>query len=93
MRFNFQTFQIGRKDRGACAPKSKRNRTKPKCKRRVTVAALSFNGHVGVNKLRFQGRISRRERLKPRAYVLAINAYNSAGQGSKTVRLPFTIVR
>ena len=93
VRFNFQVFQTGRKDIGGCAPKSKRNRNKPKCKRRVMIAALFFNGHAGVNKVRFQGRISRRKRLKPRAYVLAINAYNSAGQGSKTVRLRFTIVR
>jgi streptogramin lyase len=73
-----------------CAPKSKRHR---KCRRLVALAALSFNGHAGANKVRFQGRISRRKRLKPRAYVLAIYAANSAGQISKAARLRFTIVR
>jgi len=93
VRFNFQDFQTGRRDIGGCAPTSRRNRRRPKCKRRVMVAALFFNGHPGVNKVRLAGRVSRRRRLKPRAYVLAINAYNSAGVGSKTVRLRFTIVK
>jgi hypothetical protein len=70
-----------------------RNKHKPKCKRIVTVATLNFTGHAGANTVRFQGRISSHQKLRPGRYTLVITATNSAGQRSSPHSLTFTIVK
>jgi hypothetical protein len=52
-----------------------------------------LHGHSGSNKVVFQGRISRSQRLKPGVYTLVITATNPAGQRSAPASLRFTIVR
>jgi hypothetical protein len=42
--------------------------------------------------LRFQGRLSRTRRLSPGRYELAIQAVDSAGNRSRTVRKRFTLL-
>ena len=54
--------------------------------------ALVFAGHRGKNRVRFQGRISRRKGLKPGRYKLVATA-KSGGARSKPRSLRFTIVR
>jgi hypothetical protein len=54
---------------------------------------LSFAGHGGLNKVFFQGRISRSRKLKPGHYTLIITATNASGRHSRPVRLSFTIVK
>jgi hypothetical protein len=68
------------------------------CKRTVTAGTLSFTGHSGMNRVVFQGRISRANKLKPGRYTLVITATNtagqtSAGQTSAPQKLSFTIVK
>jgi hypothetical protein len=43
--------------------------------------------------VRFQGRITRRKKLKPGRYTLVITATNSAGQRSLPRSLTFTIAK
>ncbi|HEV7460052.1 MAG TPA: hypothetical protein VGN78_05925 [Solirubrobacteraceae bacterium] len=43
--------------------------------------------------MRFQGRITRRKKLKPGRYTLVITATNSAGQRSLPRSLTFTIAK
>jgi hypothetical protein len=86
------TQQVGgRKVGDKCV--ANRNRRRLSCKRTVTKGTLSVMGHSGLNKVAFQGRIARSERLPLGAYTLRITARNSGGQPSNTRSLSFTIVR
>jgi hypothetical protein len=69
------------------------NRGRPSCKRTVTSGTLTFTGRSGLNKVAFQGRISRTKKLPLGAYTLQITALNSAGKRSSPRTLKFTIVR
>jgi hypothetical protein len=48
---------------------------------------------VGLNKVRFQGRVTRTKKLKPGSYKLGITATDAAGQKSPVRSLSFTIVK
>jgi streptogramin lyase len=91
--FSFTERIGGRKVKGKCVAQSRKNRRRHACKRTVTAARLSFAGHAGINKVAFQGRISRSKKLAPGRYTLVITATNSAGQKSAPQTLTFTIVR
>jgi hypothetical protein len=93
VRLLFQSLTPGRMLGHRCRPQSKKNRHGPRCNRLRTAGILSFGGRPGVNKVRFQGRLSRRKRLRPGRYVLVLSARNSAGQASNTSQLRFTILR
>ena len=80
----------GRKVRGTCVAPSRANRTRPACKRAVTLGSLSVGGRAGANRVPFQGRLSSKK-LLPGHYTLLINATNTAGKRSATVQLTFTI--
>jgi len=89
--FTFTQRVSGRKVRGKCVAQTKRKRRGPTCQRTVKAANLSFIGHSGTNRVAFQGRISRSNKLKPGHYTLLITAENSAGHSSPH-QLTFTIV-
>jgi hypothetical protein len=59
----------------------------------VIQGTLTFIGRSGLNKVAFQGRISRSKKLPLGAYTLQITALNSAGKRSSPRTLNFTIVR
>ena len=59
----------------------------------VTVGGLTFTGHSGTNKVKFQGRVSSAKKLKPGRYTLVITATDSAGVNSVPRSLSFTIVK
>jgi hypothetical protein len=82
----------GRRVGGRCVAVGQRNAGKPKCKRTVSVGSFSLAGHAGLNKLRFQGRLSSAKTLKPGAYGVAISARDSRGLRSAPQSLSFTIV-
>ncbi len=60
---------------------------------RKHAGSLSFSGHPGVNKVVFQGRISRTNKLKPGRYTLTVTATSSDGQRSAPASLSFRVVR
>jgi hypothetical protein len=91
--FAFTQQVGGRRVGGSCVPQTRRNRHRRSCKRTVTQGTLSFVGHSGLNRVSFQGRISRSKRLPLGAYTLRITASNAAGQRSSPRTLNFTIVR
>jgi hypothetical protein len=93
IRFAFTQTASGRKVKGKCVAPTKANRHRPKCTRILTRATLSFAGHKGANKVRFQGRVSRSKKLKLGRYTLVIIATNTAGQKSTPHKLTFTIVK
>jgi len=60
--------------------------------RAVVAGKLAFNGHTGANTVRFQGRLSKKKKLKPGRYSLTIVAANGDGQRA-TAKLDFTAVK
>jgi hypothetical protein len=58
----------------------------------VTRGELTFTGHAGVNRIRFQGRLARGRRVKPGTYTLVITAAIAGQPRSAAARLTFTIV-
>ena len=83
----------GRRVNGRCVAQTNGNRRRPSCKRTVTQGKLTFMGRSGLNRVAFQGRISRSKRLPLGAYTLQITALNSAGKRSIPRTLSFSIVR
>jgi hypothetical protein len=91
--FAFTQQVGGRKVNRKCVAQTKANSRKPGCKRTVTQGTLTFVGRSGLNKVAFQGRISRSRKLPLGAYTLQITAVNPAGQRSSPRTLNFTIVK
>ncbi len=91
--FAFTQQVNGRKVKGKCVTQTKKNRHKPACRRTLRSGTLSFTAHSGLNKVFFQGRISRSRKLKPGHYTLMITATSATGRHSRPVRLSFTIVK
>jgi hypothetical protein len=90
--FAFTQAARGRKVGRRCVAQTHRNRHKRRCTRTVVRGTLSFAAHAGTNRVRFQGLISRRKKLKPGSYKLLVTA-SAAGKRSHTGTLSFTIVR
>jgi hypothetical protein len=91
--FAFTQQLSGRKVRGRCVAPTGSNRHKRSCLRTVTRGTLAFAGRNGANRVSFQGRLSRSQKLRPGRYTLVILATNAGGQRSSPLRLSFTIVR
>jgi DNA-binding beta-propeller fold protein YncE len=92
-RFAFTQARPGRRVGTRCVAQTKRNRSKRKCTRTVSVGVVSATAHAGANKERFQGRFSRRKKLKTGRYKVTITASDTAGHTSKPRSLSFTIVK
>jgi hypothetical protein len=89
---SFSRQAPGRKVRGSCVAPSAKNRGRAHCQRTLPQGALPVAGHVGSNKVAFQGRISAAKKLKPGAYAVTIAATNSFGEVSQSRTLRFRIV-
>jgi IPT/TIG domain len=91
--FAFTQKIAGRKVNGRCVATTRKNRSRPGCKRTVTRGKLSMSGHAGTDKVTFQGRISRSKALRAGRYMVTVTATNAAGQLSAAKALSFTIVK
>jgi hypothetical protein len=91
--FAFTQRLAGRRVGHRCVAKNRRNARRRSCALTVTAGVLSFPGHTGTNKVAFQGRVSRSQKLKPGRYTLVISATNAAGVRATPVSLSFTIVK
>lgn len=89
--FKFTRSAGGRKVGKRCVAQTHKNRHKRRCRRTVVAGTLAFSAHAGLNKVRFQGLISKRKKLKPDSYKLLVTA-TAAGKRSRTGTLSFTIV-
>jgi uncharacterized repeat protein (TIGR01451 family) len=61
-------------------------------KRYRKAGSFRVRGHAGLNKLRFQGRLSKRRRLRPGRYRLTLRATDSFRNRSTTRKLRFTLL-
>jgi hypothetical protein len=91
--FAFTRRLPGRSVNGRCVAQTKRNLHRQACTRAVAAGGLSFAGHSGLNKVFFQGRLSRTKRLPPGRYKVTATAANAAGRSSAPSALSFTIVK
>ncbi len=71
---SFTQKQSGRISAGKCTTPTKHNRHARACTHTVTLGALHTIAHVGMNKVSFQGRISRSQKLSPGLYTVLISA-------------------
>jgi IPT/TIG domain len=82
----------GRRVKGKCVAAGHANAGRPACRRGVTAGSLPVAAHAGLDKVRFQGRLSRAKTLKPGSYGVTIVARDSRGQQALSQGLSFTIV-
>ena len=92
MTFTFTQRVVGRKVHGRCVAPTRSNRHGHTCKRTVTRGVLSVAATRGLDKLAFQGVLSRSKRLSTGVYTAQIVAI-SHGLRSTTRSLTFTIVK
>jgi hypothetical protein len=90
--FTFTEPAGGRKAAKKCVAQTNKNKKKHRCTRTVTAGILTFSGHAGTNKVRFQGVISKHKKLKPGSYTLLVTATVS-GERPATRTLHFKIVK
>jgi hypothetical protein len=88
------TLTFARKTRGrkvgrSCRRATRKNRTRRRCSRYVNAGRLQLDSKAGVNRVRFQGRLSRGKRLALGRYRLIVGAKDSAGNVSKNARPVF----
>ena len=90
--FVFTQRVAGRRVNGRCVAVAHGNAGKPRCKRTVNVGSFGLAGHAGLNKVRFQGRLSGARTLKPGTYSVAVAARDSRGLKAVSQSLSFTVV-
>lgn len=61
--------------------------------KRRPAGSLRVKGRAGANRVRFEGRLSRKGRLRPGRYTMRITATDSGGRHATSRRLSFTIAR
>jgi virginiamycin B lyase len=92
-RFTFAKKTSGRRVGGRCVKATKKNRKRARCTRLVSRGGFSRKAAAGKNRLRFEGRLSKRKRLSPGRYRVTLRATDAAHNRSKPRRASFTIAR
>jgi uncharacterized repeat protein (TIGR01451 family) len=92
VKIEFLQTKPGRKVGKQCKTPTRSNARKRHCTRTMIAGSLSTTGHAGTNKLRFQGRLSRRKTLKKGHYSVRITATDAAGNRSKPKTTSITIL-
>jgi DNA-binding beta-propeller fold protein YncE len=91
--FKIQKRSTGRRVRGRCVKRSRRNRHKRRCTRYLALrGSFSHKSTQGSNAFKFTGRLQGR-RLAPGRYKLVATASDDAGNVSPSRRVAFRIVR
>jgi hypothetical protein len=93
VRLEFSRIRKGRKVGGHCERATRRNRHRRRCPWITLASHPTITGHAGVNRVRFQGRVSRKKTLVPGRYMLTMNAFVVPGLEVGSRALRFTIVK
>jgi hypothetical protein len=88
----FERATPGRRVGGRCVATSPSNRRRARCIRYVATGALTMNGHAGIDRVAFQGRLSGTRKLNVGSYRLTVGASDPAGNRARTRSATFTIV-
>jgi hypothetical protein len=89
--FIFTESVNGRRVRKKCVAQTRKNKHDHRCTSTIVAGTMLFPAHAGNNKVRFDGRVSKHTKLKPRSYTLLVRA-TASGKRSATRTLHFTIV-
>jgi len=93
VRLRFTRILPGRRVAGACRKPTRLNRSRPRCKRLVPVRrSVSRLVQPGSRRIRFAGRLTRRQSLKPGSYRMTLIARDAAGNVSTPDRARFTLL-
>ena len=82
----------GRRIAGRCVAPGHGNAGRPRCKRPLPVGSFAVPGHAGLDKVRFQGRLSGSKTLKPGSYLVGVTARDAHGLKVVSRSLSFTII-
>jgi hypothetical protein len=85
-----QRARPGRREHGACARPSRRNRGGRRCTRFVHVTTMAAAGAAGANQVRFSGRLRGRA-LAAGHYRAVVRVTDAGGNRSLARRAPFTV--
>ena len=88
----FAKLTPGRQVNHRCVASNRSNRNRRRCTREIAAGSLSFNAHLGVNRVRFQGRLSSTRKLTVGSYRLTLSATDTVGTPSRSQTATFTIV-
>jgi len=91
VRLTFKRLVRGREVAGICRIRRGFRGGSGSCLRAITAGQLSFSARAGANHAVFQGRLSRRARLRPGRYTVDLIA-TSAGEVTPTRTLAFTLL-
>jgi hypothetical protein len=93
VRLSFERAASGRKVGRSCLPYTRARRKRARCTRYVALkTTIAVNAPAGANRLRFQGRLTRKVALGPGTYRVTITATDAAGNLSREVRTTFTLL-
>jgi hypothetical protein len=91
--FTFTQLLPGRKVGRRCLAPTRARRNRRRCTRLIRVRpSLSYTTRAARHRLKFQGRLSRRKRLKPGRYQLTIQSADAAKNRSRPRTLTFTVL-
>jgi hypothetical protein len=93
VRLTFERARPGRKVRRRCASPSPHTKRRKRCTRFVKAGRLGVNARAGLNRLRFEGRLSRRRSLKPGRYRLTVSTMARNGNRARPKRTRFRVLR
>ncbi len=89
----FVKVTAGRLVNRRCLAPNRSNRLRRPCTRFITAGSLGWGGHAGLNRVSFEGRLSRTKKLTIGSYRLTVDATDSAGTRSLSQTASFTIVQ
>ena len=81
------------KGKTRCVAQTGRNKRMRKCMRNLTAGGLALSGHIGTDKIAFDGRVTPSHKLRIGSYAVTITATNAGGESSTPQTLRFTIVK
>jgi hypothetical protein len=88
----FERAKPGRKVGRKCVKPAAANRKRKKCTRFVSAGRISHSANAGLNRVRFQGKLTGSRKLAPGRYRVVVRARDAAGNSSKKNGPTFTIV-
>jgi hypothetical protein len=89
--FKIEQRTTGRRVGSKCVKATKRNKSRRKCTRYVTIGSFAQAGKTGTNRKKFSGKIGRKV-LRPSRYRATLTATDVDGNASKVKRLNFRVV-
>ena len=93
VKFSFTRFAPGRKVGRSCRAATRRLRHRPRCTRLAVVATkLVLKGRLGMNSVRFLGRLNRAHALRRGRYRLTAVATDAQGNHSRARRARFVML-